>query len=90
MTWTDVTVVPGVRPRMRTTRSTPSSRWVEEGVFGPFRATLALTFEDTAQGCEVVADFVVQGLGVGRLVTLGSRRPVAADLRRAAALLGAG
>ena len=44
VTWTDVTVVPGVRPRMRTTRSTPSSRWVEEGVFGPFRATLALTF----------------------------------------------
>lgn len=86
--WTDVTVVPGVRPRMRTTRSQRPSLWVEEGVLGPFRATLALAFTQTAHGCDVTADFAVHGLGVGRLVTAGSRRAVAADLRRAAVVLG--
>lgn len=85
--WTDVTVVPGVRPRMVTTRSEPPEVWAEEGTFGPFRATLTLLFEEAADGCEVTADFAVQGLGVGRLVTVASRRAVAADLRRAAAQL---
>ncbi len=90
MSWTDVTVVPGVRPRMRTTVSQAPSFWAEEGVFGPFRATLDLRFADTPQGCEVTADFSVRGLGVGRLITVASRPAVAADLRRAAAALAPG
>ncbi|KAB2813505.1 SRPBCC family protein [Pimelobacter simplex] len=87
--WTDVTVVPGVRPRMRTTLSEPPYRWVEEGTCGPFRARLELRFAelDDGQRCRVTADFRVRGLRVGGLVTWGSRSTVAADLRRAARLL---
>ncbi|WP_408899580.1 SRPBCC family protein [Nocardioides sp. R1-1] len=88
--WTDVTVVPGIRPRMRTTVSERPRRWVEEGRCGPFRARLELSFEpdpDVPTVCRVMADFAVRGLGVGRAVTLGSRSTVAADLRRAARLL---
>lgn len=85
-TWTDVTVVPGVRPRMRTVVAEPGVRWVEEGRCGPFRARLALSFSPAGVGSLVVADFTVSGLAVGALVTLGSRTAVAADLRRAAVL----
>ncbi|WP_179652033.1 SRPBCC family protein [Nocardioides aromaticivorans] len=87
-TWTDVTVVPGVRPRMRTTLAEPGVRWVEEGRCGPFRAELALFFSPAEDGSAVVAEFSVRGIGVGRLVTLASRAAVAADLRRAAQLAG--
>ncbi len=86
VTWTDVTVVPGVRPRMRTTHAEAPQRWVEEGSCGPFRAHLELRFEPDGDGTRVIADFAVRGLGVGRLVTVGSRRTIAADLRRAARL----
>ncbi|MBM7516703.1 hypothetical protein JOD66_001670 [Nocardioides nitrophenolicus] len=86
--WTDVTVVPGVRPRMRTTLSEPPHRWVEEGDWGPFRARLELRFAPTgAERCTVTAHFGVRGLGLGRLLTVGARPAVAADLRRAADLL---
>jgi uncharacterized protein YndB with AHSA1/START domain len=86
--WTDVTVVPGVRPRMRTTVAEPPHRWVEEGELGPFRARLELRFAPDGDGtCTVTADFAVHGLGIGRLLTAGARPAVAADLRRAAVLL---
>jgi hypothetical protein len=87
-TWTDVTVVPGVRPRMRTTLAEPPYRWAEEGTCGPFRARLELAFVPDGDGCRVTADFIVRGAGLGRLVTWGSRAAVAADLRRAARLSG--
>ncbi|GAA1505156.1 SRPBCC family protein [Nocardioides humi] len=86
--WTDVTVVPGVRPRMRTTLADRPRRWVEEGRWGPFRARLELVFEPDSTdpaGCRVVADFAVRGLGLGRAITVAGRSTVAADLRRAAA-----
>ncbi|KRB78669.1 hypothetical protein ASE01_05345 [Nocardioides sp. Root190] len=82
-TWTDVTVVPGVRPRMRTTTSEPPHRWIEDGAFGPFRARLELVITPDGDGCLVVADFDVRGVGVGAPLTWGSRGAVAADLRRA-------
>ena len=85
--WTDVTMVPGVRPRMRTTTAEPPYHWVEEGRCGPFRARLALTFVPDGAGCRVSADFAVHGLGVGGIVTRAARATVAADLRRAADLL---
>lgn len=91
--WTDVTLVPGIRPRMRTTVSERPRRWVEEGRCGPFQARLELGFEPDPvdpTGCRVVAGFAVRGLGVGRAVTLGSRSTVAADLRRAARILASG
>lgn len=86
--WTDVTVVPGVRPRMRTTIAEPPYRWVEEGELGRFRARLELRFTAAGeQACTVSADFAVRGLGLGRLLTAGARPAVAADLRRAARIL---
>jgi hypothetical protein len=85
-TWTDVTVVPGLRPRMRTEYD-DAHRWIESGVFGPFRATLELAFEPAGTGCRVVARFRVQGLAIGRLITVASIPAVRADLRRAARIL---
>ncbi|HWJ10576.1 MAG TPA: SRPBCC family protein [Nocardioides sp.] len=84
--WTDVTKVPGVRPRLATVVSEPGVRWVEEGDFGPFRARLALFFSPAEDGCRVVAEFDVRGLAVGALVARAGRGAVAADLRRAARL----
>lgn len=89
VTWTDVTVVPGVRPAMRTTLSRAPLQWVEEGRFGPANARLALTFTACPEGTRVSADFTVTALRAGRAITLASRRTVAADLRRAARILGA-
>lgn len=85
-TWTDVTVVPGIRPRMRTEYD-DAHRWIESGVCGPFRATLELAFEPAGSGCLVTARFRVRGLGVGRLVTVASVPAIRADLRRAALIL---
>lgn len=87
-TWTDVTVVPLIRPRMRTVVAEPAREWVEEGRCGPFRARLALFFSPSAAGSLVVAEFAVVGLGAGGLVARASRPAVAADLRRAARLSG--
>jgi hypothetical protein len=85
-TWTDVTVVPGVRPRMRTEYD-DAHRWIESGDFGPFRATLELAFEPADTGCRVVAHFRVHGLAIGRLITLASVPAIRSDLRRAASIL---
>lgn len=87
VTWTDVTVVPGVRPSLRTVQSEEPRLWVEEGRFGPAHARLALTFDACPDGTRVSADFTVSALGVGPLIALGSRRTVVADLRRAARIL---
>lgn len=82
-----MTVVPGVRPRMRTTVAERPDRWVEEGRFGPFRARLELRFVPDGEGCRVRASFTVGALGAGPLVTRAARPAVAADLRRAARIL---
>lgn len=89
VTWTDVTVVPGVRPRMRTVQSEAPLLWVEEGRCGPARARLALAFSPCPEGTRVVAEFDVHALGLGRLVTVLSRPAIGADLRRAARILAA-
>lgn len=90
MTWTDVTVVPGLRPRMRTTVLDRPRSWTEVGDFGPFSARLTLTFIAEAvdpAACQVAADFAVAGLGAGAVLARLARPAVAADLRRAARLL---
>lgn len=86
-TWTDITVVPGVRPRMRTTYA-DAERWVEEGEWGPFRARLELHFAPADDGCLVTARFRVGGLGAGPAVTAASVPAIRADLLRAARNLG--
>lgn len=73
---------------MRTTVSERPHRWAEEGRFGPFRAHLELRFVPDGEGCRVLAEFTVGALGAGPLVTRFARPAVAADLRRAARLLG--
>lgn len=73
---------------MRTLVAEPGVEWVEEGSCGPFRARLALYFSPAEDGSLVVAEFDVAGLGAGKLLTVGGRPAVTADLRRAAALAG--
>ena len=87
--WVDVTQV-GVKPRMVLTRAERPTCWVEFGEWGIFTAELTLTFTPTPSGCQVAAEFEVHARGVaplGTLVTAIGRRPVLADLRRAAAIL---
>ncbi|TYL45347.1 SRPBCC family protein [Nocardioides sp. BGMRC 2183] len=90
-TWTDVTVVPGIRPRMRTTLAEPPRRWAEEGQWGPFRARLEVNLTARGDGCRVEAHHTVSGLGIGGraiggLVAVLARPAIAADLRRAVAV----
>ncbi|MBM9458493.1 SRPBCC family protein [Nocardioides sp. zg-536] len=89
-TWTDVTAVPGVRPRMRTERSEAPRHWAEVGTWGPVTARLTLTLEPTEGGTLVHVDLAVRAPGVGRLLSTLARRPVRADLVRAARLVAAG
>lgn len=89
VSWTDITVVPGVRPALRTVQSDEPLQWVEEGRFGPASARLALRFTPGPEGTQVSADFTVTALGAGRFIALASRRTVVADLRRAARILAA-
>lgn len=88
--WTDVTW-PGMRPRMVLTEAHRPRRWVEQGEWGAFEADLALTFTPTPDGCRVEADFEVRARGVlaplGAAASVLGRRPVLADLRRAARIL---
>ena len=86
--WTDVTLVPGLRPRMRTLVSEAPYRWAEEGRWGKFRARLELILVPAAEDtCTVTARFAVRGLGLGPLLTRLAAPAVAADLRRAARYL---
>lgn len=80
--------MPGVRPRLATTRSDRPHQWAETGTWGPFRADLALDLEpDHDNGCVVRAEFDVHGLALGSFLTVLARRTVRSDLRRAARLV---
>lgn len=83
VSWTDVTAVPGIRPRLRTTVSDTGRRWTEIGEFGGFSAVLDLEFASHPHGCAVVATFTVTGFGVGRLLGWVAAGAVRSDLRRA-------
>lgn len=88
--WVDVTA-PGLRPRMTTTVLEPPLRWVEQGTWRGITLEGELVFRPTSAGCEVTATASLRGTGQWRAVvpllarTAGAA--VAADLRRAAALL---
>lgn len=87
-TWTDVTVT-GVRPRMETTvlEHGETARWTERGEWKAYAAELTLDLTSTADGCEVVATFDLRGPG-GFALRRVAPYAIAADLRRAARLLG--
>ena len=94
--WTDVTVVPGVSPRMEVTAYEPRRRWQEIGRWRSVDAVLTLTFADREGGerdggTDVHAEAVLTVPAIGGLVLTATRWPAAqavrADLERAARLL---
>jgi hypothetical protein len=89
--WTDLTTA-GVKPRMELSDADRPHRWSERGWWGPFTATLTLTFTDTGTtACEVRASMEVRAAGVAKPlgVVLNRLAPLAvrSDLKRAARLL---
>jgi hypothetical protein len=88
-TWTDVTW-PGLRPAMRTDILERPRLWSESGTWRFVRADLTLRFGAVGQrACDVRFAFRVHVLGpLGLAVSAVSVPAVAADLRRAARILG--
>ncbi|MGW0455658.1 MULTISPECIES: SRPBCC family protein [Gordonia] len=87
--WTDVTVVPGVRPRMEVVRSARPRRWVEIGQWRFVDAALVLTIERASNGSTTVSARAVLTLPLvlaAAFVPLAVVVPhaVLADLRAAA------
>ena len=91
--WIDVTW-PGLRPQMALTVADRPHRWVEHGRWRAFEAELSLDFTPTPTGCRVTPEFEVRASGpwapLGVVASVMARRPVLADLRRAARILGSG
>lgn len=99
--WTDVTVVPGVSPRMEVTACESRRRWQEIGRWRSVDAVLTLTFAERSGGdrdggerdggTDVHAEAVLTVPAIGGLVLTATRWPAAravrADLERAARLL---
>ncbi|WP_439028770.1 SRPBCC family protein [Gordonia terrae] len=89
--WTDVTVVPGVAPRMEVTACEPGRTWREIGRWRSVDAVLTLTFEERDLGTGVHAEAVLTVPAVVGLVLSAGRWPAAravrADLERAARVL---
>lgn len=96
-TWRDVTMVPGMAPRMEVTVDDPPHRWTEIGRWGVVDASLTLTFtersdaEDAgtlvrAQATLSLPVFLRPALPILRLVV---PQALSADLRKATRLIGA-
>lgn len=89
--WRETTSV-GVRPQMETTALAPFVLWTERGTWRGVTATLTLHFTDTAGGSRVRAEGEVTGTGIWALPAgaagLLASQAVAADLRKAARILG--
>lgn len=89
--WTDVTVVPGVSPRMEVTAYEPRRRWQEIGRWRSVDAVLTLTFAEREARTDVHAEAVLTVPAIGGLMLTATRWPAAqavrADLERAARLL---
>ncbi|WP_055477243.1 SRPBCC family protein [Gordonia sp. HS-NH1] len=94
--WTDVTVVPGVSPRMEVTVCQGHRVWQEIGRWRSVDAVLTLTFAERdggsrEGGTDVRAEVVLTVPAVGGLVLTAARWPAAravrADLERAARVL---
>lgn len=87
--WTDVTVVPGVRPRMETTEleepggADGSGRWTERGRFGPYSAELTLEVVPTATGSRATPVVRIDG-PLALVVRRVAPAAIRGDLRRAA------
>lgn len=90
--WSDVTVVPGMVPRMEVIERQAPTRWTEIGRWGPLDAKMTLEVAATGPAtCEVraTADLTVPILLAPTLYPLGvfAGPAIAADLRTAARVL---
>ncbi|VFA81801.1 Polyketide cyclase / dehydrase and lipid transport [Gordonia paraffinivorans] len=89
--WTDVTVVPGVAPRLEVTACEPPRLWREIGTWRSVDAVLTLEFDDRDGGTDVRAQAILTVPTIGVPVLLVNRWPAArairADLRRAARIV---
>lgn len=89
--WTDVTVVPGVSPRMEVTACESRRQWREIGRWRSVDAVLTLTFAEREGGTDVHAEAVLTVPALAGMVLTATRWPAAqavrADLERAARLL---
>jgi len=90
--WRETTSV-GVQPQMETTALTPFRLWTERGTWRGVTATLTLLFTDIDTGCRVRAEGEIEGRGpwaaAAAAASLLASTAVAADLRKAARILGA-
>lgn len=86
------TMMIGVRPRMEIVQFQRPVAWAERGAWRGVEMTLALTFEETNEGCVVVVDGTIVGRHLyalpatvaGRLAALA----VGGDLRKVKKILG--
>ncbi|SDU29784.1 polyketide cyclase [Gordonia westfalica] len=90
--WSDVTVVPGVAPRLEVTDCEPYRLWREVGTWRSVHAVLTLGFDERSDGgTDVRATATLTVPLVGVPVLLANRWPAAwairADLARAARLV---
>ncbi|MEO9330080.1 SRPBCC family protein [Gordonia aurantiaca] len=89
--WTDVTVVPGVRPRLEVVESEPPRLWREVGSWRSVDASLTLEFSQRDGGTDVRARAELTVPAVAVPVLLLNRWPAArairSDLQRAARIV---
>ena len=89
--WRETTSV-GVQPQMETTALVPFRLWTERGTWRGVTATLTLLFTDTGAGSRVRAEGEIEGRGpwvaAAAAASLLASTAVAADLRKAARILG--
>ncbi|WP_232715190.1 SRPBCC family protein [Gordonia metallireducens] len=91
--WTDITVVPGISPRLEVTDCEPHRLWREVGGWRSVDAVLTLGFEERSDGgTDVHAEGTLTVPAIGVPVLAVNRWPAArairADLARAARILG--
>ncbi|HEY1133382.1 MAG TPA: SRPBCC family protein [Nocardioides sp.] len=91
--WTDVTLVPGVRPLMAVEASEPPHHWVESGTWRFVRATLTMSYVERADGgtdARAVAHLALPLplAPLGLVLRVLAPPALRADLRAAAHVLG--
>ncbi|MFW0785866.1 SRPBCC family protein [Gordonia sp. CPCC 206044] len=92
-TWTDVTVIPGVAPRMEVTEEMPPRTWTEIGRWWFVDARLTLDLNARSDRSTLVGAQVFVTVPVGLMPCVAPLKRVAPrvvhdDLDRAAAILG--
>lgn len=91
--WTDITIVPGIAPRLEVIACVSHGHWAEIGHWRGVDARLTLDFDETGDGTRVRAraTLTVPWVAAPALpaLTLFTPQALTADLRRAAGRIGA-